>query len=74
MSKSGRTLRHTGKRSVRVYSYRNSYRPEGPGAPGEEKRSASMTDWKALGDAEDHAYFMADLMDISPESFTLEEK
>lgn len=33
-----------------------------------------MTDWKALEDAEDHVYFMADLMDISPESFTLEEK
>lgn len=33
-----------------------------------------MTDWKALENAEDHAYFMADLMDISPESFTLEEK
>lgn len=33
-----------------------------------------MTDWKALEDAEDHAYFMADFMDISPESFTLEEK
>ena len=32
------------------------------------------TDWKALEDAEDHAYFMAELMDISPESFTLEEK
>ena len=33
-----------------------------------------MTDWKALEDAEDHAYFMAELMDISPESFTIEEK
>ena len=33
-----------------------------------------MTDWKALEEAEDHAYFMAELMDISPESFTLEEK
>ena len=33
-----------------------------------------MTNWKALEDAEDHAYFMAELMDISPESFTLEEK
>ena len=33
-----------------------------------------MTDWKALEDAEDHAYSMAELMDISPESFTLEEK
>lgn len=33
-----------------------------------------MTDWKALEDAEDHAYFMAELVDISPESFTLEEK
>ena len=33
-----------------------------------------MTDWKALEDTEDHAYFMAELMDISPESFTLEEK
>lgn len=32
------------------------------------------TDWKALEDAEDRAYFMAELMDISPESFTLEEK
>lgn len=33
-----------------------------------------MTDWKALEDAEDHAYSMAELVDISPESFTLEEK
>ena len=33
-----------------------------------------MTDWKALEDTEDHAYFMAELVDISPESFTLEEK
>ena len=33
-----------------------------------------MTDWKALEDAEDHAYFMAELVDISPESFTLEKK
>ena len=32
-----------------------------------------MTDWKALEDSEDHTYFMAELMDISPESFTLEE-
>ena len=33
-----------------------------------------MTDWKALEEAEDNAHFMAELMDISPESFTLEEK
>lgn len=33
-----------------------------------------MTDWKTLEEAEDHAYFMAELVDISPESFTLEEK
>lgn len=33
-----------------------------------------MTDRKALEDAEDNAHFMAELMDISPESFTLEEK
>lgn len=32
------------------------------------------TDWKALEDAEDHAYFMAELMEISPESFSIEEK
>lgn len=32
------------------------------------------TNWKALEDAEDHAHFMAELMEISPESFTLEEK
>ena len=32
------------------------------------------TDWKALEDAEDHTHFMAELMEISPESFTLEEK
>ena len=30
--------------------------------------------WKALEDAEDHAYFMAELVDMSPESFSLEEK
>lgn len=30
--------------------------------------------WKDLEDAEDHAYFMAELVDMSPESFTLEEK
>ena len=34
----------------------------------------SNTEWTALEDAEDHAYFMAELMEISPESFTLEEK
>ena len=33
-----------------------------------------MADWKALENAEDHAYFMAELVDISSESFTLEEK
>lgn len=33
-----------------------------------------MANWRALEDVEDHAYFMAELMDISPESFTLEEK
>lgn len=33
-----------------------------------------MTERKALENAEDHAYFMAKLMDISPESFILEEK
>lgn len=31
-------------------------------------------DWQTLEEAEDHAYFMAELVDISPESFTLEEK
>ena len=34
----------------------------------------SDAEWGALEAAEDHAYFMAELMDISPESFTLEEK
>lgn len=33
-----------------------------------------MTDWKTLEEAEDHAYFMAELIGISPESFTFEEK
>ena len=33
-----------------------------------------MTDLKALEDADGHAYFMAELIEISPESFTLEEK
>lgn len=32
------------------------------------------TDWQTLEEAGDHAYFMAELVDISPESFTLEEK
>lgn len=32
------------------------------------------TDWQALEAAEDHAYFMGELAEISPESFTLEEK
>lgn len=32
------------------------------------------TDWQTLEEAKDHAYFMAELVDISPESFTLEEK
>lgn len=32
------------------------------------------TNWQTLEEAEDHAYFMAELVDISPESFTLEEK
>lgn len=30
--------------------------------------------WKALEDAEDLAYFRAELVDMSPESFSLEEK
>ena len=30
--------------------------------------------WKDLEDAEDLAYFRAELVEISPESFTLEEK
>lgn len=33
-----------------------------------------MTNIKELKEAEDHAYFMAELVDISPESFTFEEK
>ena len=33
-----------------------------------------MADWQTLNEAEDHAYFMAELVDMSPESFTLEEK
>lgn len=32
------------------------------------------TDWNALTAEEDRAYFMAELVAISPESFTLEEK
>ena len=32
------------------------------------------TDWNVLTAEEDRAYFMAELVDISPESFTLEEK
>ncbi len=32
------------------------------------------TDWQALDAAEDHAYFMGELVEMSPESFTLEEK
>lgn len=32
------------------------------------------TDWQALEAAGDHAYFMGELAEISPESFTLEEK
>ncbi len=32
------------------------------------------TDWNALTAEEDHAYFMAELVEISPRSFTLEEK
>ena len=33
-----------------------------------------MIDWQMLYEVEDHAYFMAELVDMSPESFTLEEK
>lgn len=33
-----------------------------------------VTDWQTLEEAEDHAYFMAEPVDISLESFTLEEK
>lgn len=33
-----------------------------------------MTKWEGLERAEDHAYFMGELVEISPESFTLEEK
>lgn len=32
------------------------------------------TNWQELKEAEDHAYFRAELAEISPESFTLEEK
>ena len=32
------------------------------------------TDWNALTAEEDRAYFMAELVEISPQSFTLEEK
>ena len=32
------------------------------------------TDWNALTAEEDRAYFMTELVAISPESFTLEEK
>lgn len=39
-----------------------------------ERRQKKATDWQTLEEAEDHAYFMAELVDISPESFTLEEK
>lgn len=31
-------------------------------------------DWKKLKDAEELAYFKADLVDISPQSYSLEEK
>lgn len=33
-----------------------------------------MTDWKTLEDAEDLAYFRAELVDMSPESFSFEGK
>lgn len=36
--------------------------------------SATNTDWTALQQAEDMAYFRADLCLYSPESYTLEEK
>jgi len=36
--------------------------------------NASNTDWTALQQAEDMAYFKADLCCYSPESYTLEEK
>ena len=32
------------------------------------------TDWNALTAEEDRAYFMAGIVEISPESFTIEEK
>lgn len=32
-----------------------------------------MTEWKALEDAENHAYFTPEPMDISPASFTFEK-
>ena len=36
--------------------------------------SATSTDWNALQQAEDMAYFRADLCLYSPESYTLDEK
>lgn len=42
--------------------------------PWKRERERRMTDWKTLEEAEDHAYFMAELIGISPESFTFEEK
>ena len=38
------------------------------------ERDPNMTDWKTLIEAEDHAYFMGELVLMSPDSFTLEEK
>lgn len=33
-----------------------------------------MTEWEGLDRTEDHAYYMGELVEISPESFTPEEK
>ena len=37
-----------------------------------KERSKVMTDWKKLKEEEALAYFKAELVDISPESYTLE--
>ena len=74
----GTPLRSERKHSFRDYSYRNSYHPSATihdaGHRREIKTMMNEAKMNELTQAEDMAYFRADLCCYSPESYTLEEK
>ena len=62
------------ERSEQDYSYRNSYQPRLSEISPVEIGHAMNDKMEKLKEAEDLAYFRAELVEMSPESFTLEEK